>query len=301
MSEGIDAAPWLVTGASGQVGTALLRELDVPVWTSSRRMPRLAPRHHLGHTTLALDDTAAIREAATHWRDVATLVLLAARITTSTSVAELTTQLRTELFANAHLVESLPGLRRVVFASSCTVYGTTRAEPLHERDPVDPRSVYAIGKVANEEALAILCRARGVTCVSLRIAQVYGPTSPPTEIVRRFIDTARGGGTIRVNCGLHAYRDYVHEDDVARAIRLAVASRDSAILNVGAGRATTIADLARTAASAAGDPQRALITDEASTYSMVMDCSLAAARIGYTPRHDVLAWIREAVGAPASG
>ncbi|MBI2445135.1 NAD-dependent epimerase/dehydratase family protein [Candidatus Micrarchaeota archaeon] len=139
------------------------------------------------------------------------------------------------------------GVRSVVFASSCAVYGDA-APPLQEDVPVSPLSLYAETKVAGEQ----LCRAfsqRGLNACVLRLFNVYGagqrPDSDYAAVIPAFLHAARAGRPLTIyGDGLQS-RDFVSVDDVVGAIRKAsVLPQRFGIFNVGSGRPTTVLDLA---------------------------------------------------------
>lgn len=129
------------------------------------------------------------------------------------------------------------GVRRIVFASSAAVYGTTTRIHLHESLPPTPESPYGKLKTEAEEVLAAAATRASVEIVIARIFNVYGSgfeTSlinrmRSTDAIPEVLDTAR------------FVRDYVHADDVAHALILALdAPLDSpvTIVNVGTGIGT---------------------------------------------------------------
>jgi len=267
----------LVTGASGQLGAALLRALPPDRVVTTSRRPLAGPRH------LAADQASpgwadALAAAAA---DTEIAVLLASRITTSTSLAELAAQAEIELRGPLDLLHRLPSLRHVVYASSVTVYGA--GGPLAEDAPRAPANVYACVKLLAEDLLGVLAARRGIPLTVLRIAQVFGPGSPSGEIIARLCADARAGRPLEVSCGPDAFRDYVHEDDVAAAIVAAIERRAGGVVNIGSGKRTLIAALAGEIAAAAGRPAP-VVTDERPTFSMVLDVARARSWLGWEPR-----------------
>jgi nucleoside-diphosphate-sugar epimerase len=125
------------------------------------------------------------------------------------------------------------GVERVVFASTAAVYGTRRRRPLSEQDAVEPAGVYASTKLRGERVFERASDALAVDV--LRIFNVYGPEMDDSLVNR--LAAAADTAPIRLN-GLDGFvRDYVHVDDVARALLAAVDSSRSGfrVLNVGSG------------------------------------------------------------------
>lgn len=138
--------------------------------------------------------------------------------------------------------------------------------PLPAGDPrvaPAPTSVYGATKLAQEHVLRAWCLAMGVEPVVLRLQNVYGPgqslTNPYTGIVSLFVQLARAGESIPVYEDGLIVRDFVFIDDVARAVlaaaRVPGAEGRLPAVDIGAGVATTVLDLARAIAEHHGAPE----------------------------------------------
>lgn len=152
---------------------------------------------------------------------------------------------------------------RMVFASSATVYGerSSGSGAFSEADSIQvPTSPYG----ASKQAAELLCRTWhhlwGFSVHCLRLFDVYGPRQPPDQTVSEFAGQLRAGGSLELDGGEDAMRDFIAVDDVIEGICLsAEVLRGRApgeptfdILNLGRGRAVGLAELADTLASALG-------------------------------------------------
>ena len=72
-----------------------------------------------------------------------------------------------------------PGRRKVIFSSSCAVYGTPKRVPTPEHEPVDPQSPYGLSKLLGEEIIKFYASQHGITYTIFRYANVYGPRQNP--------------------------------------------------------------------------------------------------------------------------
>lgn len=127
-----------------------------------------------------------------------------------------------------------------------------------------PSSVYAATKLAQEHVLRSWCLAVGVTPVVLRLQNVYGegqsPTNPYTGILPLFGRLAAAGTAIPLYEDGLIVRDFVHIDDVARALESAVCNVDLtaaeglSAIDVGSGVPVTIEEVARLVARRYGAP-----------------------------------------------
>jgi UDP-glucose 4-epimerase len=137
------------------------------------------------------------------------------------------------------------GVRRLVFASSAAVYGDAAHTALSESDPLNGSSTYARTKIDAESALERVAAQTGLEVVALRIFNVYGEGFPGSLVSRIAAASADSPVVLKGEAGF--VRDYVHGDDVATAIRAALAMpMDSAFMaiNVASGVPVSNADLA---------------------------------------------------------
>lgn len=139
------------------------------------------------------------------------------------------------------------GVERLVFASSCSVYGANGTEPLDEKSELNPVSLYARTRVMSENLLRE--EARKTEVVILRLATVCG-VSPRMRfdlMVNTMTACAVVNGTIRVS-GAQQWRPHVHVQDAAEAFALAAESPkvNGGVFNVGSDRQNfTIGEVAQ--------------------------------------------------------
>jgi UDP-glucose 4-epimerase len=150
----------------------------------------------------------------------------------------------------------------VVYASSAAVYGDSPDLPLREDAPVRPLSPYGADKAANELHARAGARVHGLPSVGLRFFNVYGPRQRAGDPYSGVISTFRERLVRREPLVLHGdggqSRDFVHVEDVVRAMLLAMDALRSGrlagalVYNVCTGRAVSVAELARLMMQATG-------------------------------------------------
>ena len=149
------------------------------------------------------------------------------------------------------------GVRRVVFASSASVYGDPDKIPMHEDDPLRPLTPYCISKRAGEDLLSFYQRRAGLSWIALRFFNVYGEgqktTAYYTSVINHFVARLRNGEPPVIDGKGEQSMDFIHVRDIARATVLALESdRDNMPVNVGTGVDTSVATLARILIDAVG-------------------------------------------------
>ncbi|MDP9341275.1 MAG: NAD-dependent epimerase/dehydratase family protein [Actinomycetota bacterium] len=149
------------------------------------------------------------------------------------------------------------GVRRVVYASSSSVYGDSTAPVNQEDMPTDPRSPYAVSKLAGEQYCRVWTRVKGLSTVSLRYFNVFGPGQHPESkyaaVFPAFIKALADGTAPEVHWDGEQSRDFSYIDDVVRANLAAAAAdgrADGAVMNVGGGRPKTVNEVLRAVSDA---------------------------------------------------
>ena len=195
------------------------------------------------------------------------------------------------------------GVRRVVFASSASVYGDPETLPMTEDGPVDPLTPYCIAKLNGEQLLGFYARRSAMTWIALRFFNVYGPGQKPTayytSVINHFVKRLRNGEPPVIDGRGEQSMDFVHVHDVARAVVLALdvaAAKANVPINVGTGIDTTVAELARTLIGAVGinvepqfNPREVLVSRRAA------DTTRAREVLGWEPMIDLATGMKDLV------
>lgn len=134
------------------------------------------------------------------------------------------------------------GVNKIVYASSCALYGKPQYLPVDEAHPVNPLAHYGISKHTVEHYLAVYNGINGISYVALRYANVYGPRQNPRGeggVVAIFTGKILSGEQPTIYGSGDKSRDYVYVGDVVRANLLAIRAKDNEIYNIATGIETT--------------------------------------------------------------
>ena len=139
-------------------------------------------------------------------------------------------------------------VRKIVAASSASVYGNPSCLPIDEDHAFNNRTLYGAGKIANEQMLRAYYEMFGLPYVALRYFNVYGPRMDMegvyTEVMIRWLDAIEAGRRPLIFGDGSQSMDFVFVDDVARANLLALGSdATDKVFNVGSGLSTTLSEL----------------------------------------------------------
>ncbi|MHC1706663.1 MAG: SDR family oxidoreductase [Bacteroidales bacterium] len=142
-------------------------------------------------------------------------------------------------------------VRRVVYASSSSVYGNNPILPKHEGLEADPLSPYAISKYTGEKYCRVFYDLYGLQTVSLRYFNVFGPRQDPSSqysaVIPKFIDQIRRGiQPVIYGDGLQS-RDFTYVENNIRAILQACSSPNvgGKVYNIACGRSYTLLELVK--------------------------------------------------------
>jgi len=204
------------------------------------------------------------------------------------------------IVGTANIVElaRVKRMRRMVYCSSVSAFGSTpQGLDLVPEDVVmRPSSVYGASKVAGEAMLEGYRKQHGVDSVSLRPGWVYGPGRTTDCAIRTMIEDAQAGRPTRFAFGRDFYRQYVHVQDVADAILLALDATDlpRRSYTITGGSYQTlgeVAEIVRTVLPAA-DIEMGTGADPVDDAQARFDISAAERDLGYRPRMTLEAGIR---------
>jgi UDP-glucuronate 4-epimerase len=237
------------------------------------------------------------------------VVHLAARAGVRPSLEDPAGYCETNLTGTAYLLEAMRAAdcRRLVFASSSSVYGNNRKVPFSEDDRVDfPISPYAATKKAGEELCHVYHAVHGFSILALRFFTAYGPRQRPEMAIHAFTRRLFAGDPIPVFGDGSMERDFTYVDDVVAgvvgAVDHATAERTFTILNLGESEPIRLGDLVSALEAATGrqariDRRPVPPGDVERTFA---DVSRARAMLGYAPSVDLeeglrrfVAWYRE--------
>jgi UDP-N-acetylglucosamine 4-epimerase len=214
-------------------------------------------------------------------------------------------------FVNVLLASQSARVRRIVYASSSSVYGDDTAQPKVETRVGHPLSPYAATKAIDELYAATFQRTHGIRSVGLRYFNVFGPRQDPmgpyAAVIPRWAESLLKGDPCIVFGDGSASRDFCFVDNVVQANLLAACTPDEAmrydVFNVACGGRLTLSDLfgaIRTgvAVHRAGAERAALQRAAARPGDILHSfASIERARdvLGYEPSHDVAEGLRDTI------
>ena len=291
-----DSMKVLITGGAGFIGSHLANHLV------SR-----------GHFVRVLDDMSSgdpsalqsgihitrgdVRDVPKLWsllQGVDVVYHLAARVSVPASVLYPRDYNDVNVGGTVALLEAcrdVGSVKRVVLASSATVYGNQQVQPVNEAMASLPSMPYAVSKLAAEQYLFTIGSLSGFETVALRIFNAYGPGQqiPPAHapVIPQVMRQILGRGSVIINGDGNQTRDFVYIDDLVDALAAAAdaANVNGQIINVGSGEETAINELIAQIASVTGVKPHVLYNHDAAggIARLVADISKARQMLKYRP------------------
>ena len=179
------------------------------------------------------------------------VVHIAARAGVRPSLEDPLEYVRSNIEGTINILENMKefSCKKIVFASSSSVYGNCTAEKFSEDLKVtEPISPYAATKSACEQFLYTYSKLYGINAICLRFFTVYGPKQRPDLAIRKFIELIEQDKSIPVYGDGSTMRDYTYIEDIINGICAAIEYDKTPyeIINLGGGSPVTLSQMIRT-------------------------------------------------------
>ena len=255
----------LVTGGAGYIGSIVARHLidagdEVVVLDNLERGHREAVGSEVRLVECDLRNGGAVAAAVGEGFDA--VLHFAALALVGESGEHPERYYRTNVCGTLNLLDAMrqAGVTRLVFSSTCAVYGQPDEVPIPETAAPRPTNPYGASKLAVDRMISDFCQAHGVGAVSLRYFNVAGASEglgedhePETHLIPNVLRAAMGVNPVVKVFGTDyptpdgtAVRDYIHIDDLSAAHLLALAHTregEHQILNLGNGRGFSVREV----------------------------------------------------------
>ena len=183
------------------------------------------------------------------------------------------------------------GIKKVVFASSSSVYGVPVYLPIDERHPTNPISVYGVSKLAAEKICKMFAELHKISVTALRFHTVYGPRQRPDMAIYKWTRQLFSSKPLTIYGDGQQTRDFTYVGDIVKGIILASETDEDEfeIYNLGSGRTYRVLDVIKILEEVTGleaklsfeEPKAG---DVPHTHA---DISKASRKLGYKPEVDL--------------
>jgi UDP-glucose 4-epimerase len=195
------------------------------------------------------------------------------------------------------------GVKKVIYASSSSVYGDTLELPKREDMRPEPKSPYAVTKLMGEYYCKVFNEVYHLKTVSLRYFNVYGPKQDPfseyAAVIPRFIKRVQEGKPPIIYGDGKQTRDFTYVLDVVRANMLAMESNATGVFNIASGKRISINKLANKITEIIGIGMNLSPIHEKPRAGDIKhswaDVSLAREKLGYEPKYSIDEGLEEVI------
>lgn len=259
-----------VTGGAGFIGSALVEKLldlgaeavviDDLSGSTSARLTSLLEKETRGSARFVYASILEPRALVEATSGVGVVFHLAAVSSPVMAQDEPVRCMEVNALGTARVAEAArqAGAERLVYAASASAYGDSAGANRETQTP-SPISPYGASKLAGEHVITSWARSRGLDGVNLRFFNVFGvgqsPDSEYAAVIPAFARQLKANKPPIIYGDGGQTRDFIHVDDVVRALLLAganEASLDGATINIGSGRNVSISELAEVMARLCG-------------------------------------------------
>jgi len=314
----------LVTGGGGLIGSSIVERLveagaaavtivDNFDRGDRRNLDTARPSNRIELVEGDICDRGLMRDLLS--RADGLVHMAALRITQCVQEPERARQVMFEAPFNILLDAAQSGVKKIVAASSSSIYGQADTFPTGEHHhPYNDDTLYGAGKLAVEGMLRAFHRTHGLNYAAMRFFNVYGPRMDIhgvyTEVMVRWMERIEAGRAPIIFGDGSQSMDFTYVDDAARACVLALASDATGeAFNIGTGRSTSLLDLARLLARTMGHdlaPEFQPARGVSPVSYRLADIAKAERLLGFQPKVPLeeglarlVAWWRQARSAAA--
>jgi len=189
-------------------------------------------------------------------------------------------------------------IKKLIYASSSSVYGDITDLPIKENSPLRPISPYGVTKLAGEHLCYLYWKSFGIPIIALRYFSVYGPRQRPDMAFYRFIRALLEGERIAVYGDGEQMRDFTFVKDAVEASILAMnADVAGEVLNIGSSSAITVNKVIQILEGIIGTRSIVKYIEKqmGDMRHTAADISKARDILGYTPKTNIKDGLREEV------
>ncbi|MBI4656842.1 MAG: NAD-dependent epimerase/dehydratase family protein [Elusimicrobia bacterium] len=240
---------WLVTGGAGFIGSNIAEELvrrgeKVRILDNFSTGKKEHIKNFIGRVELLKGDIRNLADLKKALKGAALVLHQAALRSVPKSINNPfeTNQVNVEGTLNLLIAAKNAGVKRVVYASSSSVYGDSKRFPQREDMKPTPISPYAVSKLAAENYCVMFARTYGLETVSLRYFNVFGPRQDPesmySAVIPRFMDLLKQRKSLEIHWDGKQARDFTYVSNVVDAnIKAALAKNISGeVYNIATGQ-----------------------------------------------------------------
>ena len=288
----------LVTGASGQIGTFLIKKLN----QNKKKIIGLdiiEPKNvNFPFLKIDLKNKNELKKSYKELEDIEILIHLASTVNSGQDLSSNgIDSVNLNIHGTLNLLENLPNLKQISFASSYMVYGKPERKLINETHATNPENIYGASKLITEKILQVFSEKKKINLKILRFMGIYGIVSPYVKqaipsFIEKILDRKNpivfGTGNVK--------RNHIYIDDVIDAIIISINNKFNNKYNIGGIDAPSNLELIKIINNEIGTKIKPnFINSKNKEYSFVTDTNNANKKLGFNPKVGIKEGIQKMV------
>lgn len=299
---------YLVTGGAGFIGSNLVDELiekgnNVIVldnfddyYEKSQKMKNLNPKAKLYEGTIT---DADFLKKIFEENKIDGVFHLAAKAGVRDSILKPAEYFNTNVTGTVNVLKMCVDykVKKIVLASSSSVYGEVEYIPTDENHKMNPISPYAHTKLINEQLCEYYMRNHNLPAVWARFYTVYGKRGRPDMVIAKFTKAILSGEQLEIYGDGEQLRDFTNVKDIVQGLTLSMEKEFTGPLNLGTGQKVSVNFLVKHIEELTGKKANVIHTEkkEGDVSKTMADISKAKNELGYSPKYTIEAGLKEYV------
>jgi len=226
----------LITGGAGFIGSNLIKrllhstDLEIfcldnfdPFYSVDLKRQNLSDVMAKSNFHLIVDDI--LNESTLYqFKNIDVIIHLAAKPGVRNSIHQAKIYQEVNVIGTTCILEyaKITGIKKVILASSSSIYGNNKNTPWKESENPNPANPYAVSKVAAEMLGRVYSRLHDIQVIALRFFTAYGPSQRPDLAISTFFDCIYQNKSVKVFGDGSALRDFTFIDDIVAGIISAI-------------------------------------------------------------------------------
>lgn len=286
----------LITGISGNIGNVLLQQLkknNISFTGLDIANQSISNKHFI---QLDITNLNELTEKKSLLEKFDTLIHLASKINNENDVCQIGIEsINVNIKGTLNLLNYLPNLKNILFASTYMVYGPPKQNPIQESHPQNPQTVYGVSKATMEKYLQIYAKEKRINLAIFRYMGIYGLTSHyANQAIHNFIKLIQNDkNPIIYGNGLQR-RNHLFIDDAIDSILVWLNNKQSGIFNIGGTDSPTNLDLISIINQKMGKRIKPIFKSQ-EQYDFITDISRAANIFHFQPKTKIQDGINKTV------
>jgi UDP-glucose 4-epimerase len=288
----------LVTGASGQIGTFLIKKLN----QNKKKIIGLdiiEPKNvNFPFLKIDLKNKNRFKKFYKELEDIEILIHLASTVNSGQDLSSNgIDSVNLNIHGTLNLLENLPNLKQISFASSYMVYGKPERKLINETHATNPENIYGASKLITEKILQVFSEKKKINLKILRFMGIYGIVSPYVKqaipsFIEKILDRKNpivfGTGNVK--------RNHIYIDDVIDAIIISINNKFNNKYNIGGIDAPSNLELIKIINNEIGTKIKPnFINSKNKEYSFITDINNANKKLGFKPKVGIKEGIQKTV------